>query len=117
MWTNCYKIIINWSKPDGCYVAEVPDLPGCMADGSTKEEAKRNAETVIRQWMETANKLGREVPQPTSWGKFGGEHKHKLDVLRKAVQDGFDSGVSDRTVEDIWAEAVAKHKAKAKKSA
>lgn len=45
------------------------------------------------------------------------EYKHKLDVLRKAVQDGFDSGVSDRTVEDIWAEAVAKHKAKAKKSA
>lgn len=117
MWTNCYKVIINWSKPDRRYVAEVPELPGCMADGSTKEEAKRNAETVIRQWMETARELGREIPQPTSWGKFGGEHKYELDALRKAVRHGRESGFSDRTAEDIWAEAVAKHKAKAKKSA
>ena len=49
---------------DEAFVAEVPELPGCMADGSTYEEALNNARVVIDEWIETARSLGREVPQP-----------------------------------------------------
>jgi predicted RNase H-like HicB family nuclease len=59
-----YEIIIFWSHEDGAFVAEVPELPGCMADGETYQEALANAELVIREWVETATELGRPVPQP-----------------------------------------------------
>jgi predicted RNase H-like HicB family nuclease len=59
-----YEIIIYWSEDDGAFLAEVPELPGCMADGATYEEALRNAETVIAEWIETAKSLGREIPVP-----------------------------------------------------
>ena len=59
-----YEIIIYWSKDDEAYVAEVPELPGCMADGSTYQEALANAETVIAEWIETAREMGREIPEP-----------------------------------------------------
>jgi predicted RNase H-like HicB family nuclease len=59
-----YEIIIYWSEDDGAFLAEVPELPGCMADGATYEEALRKAETVIAEWIETAKSLGREIPVP-----------------------------------------------------
>ena len=59
-----YEIIIYWSKGDEAFVAEVPELPGCAADGATYQEALANAETVIREWLETAKELGRPIPQP-----------------------------------------------------
>jgi predicted RNase H-like HicB family nuclease len=59
-----YEIIIFWSEEDGSYVAEVPELPGCMADGSTYQDALSNAEHVIREWIETASELGRAIPKP-----------------------------------------------------
>ncbi len=59
-----YELIIYWSDEDGAFVAEVPELPGCAADGATYEEAVRNVEVVIREWIETAEKLGREIPAP-----------------------------------------------------
>ena len=59
-----YELIIFWSEEDGCYVVEVPELPGCMADGKTYEEAVKNAELVISEWIETAKSLGREIPEP-----------------------------------------------------
>ncbi|HEX6279584.1 MAG TPA: type II toxin-antitoxin system HicB family antitoxin [Pyrinomonadaceae bacterium] len=59
-----YEIIIYWSKDDEAYVAEVPELPGCMADGSTYQEALANAETIIAEWIETAREIGREIPEP-----------------------------------------------------
>ena len=59
-----YELIILWSQEDGSYVVEVPELPGCMADGPTYEKAIRNAETVISEWIETARNLGREIPEP-----------------------------------------------------
>jgi predicted RNase H-like HicB family nuclease len=59
-----YELIIFWSEEDGRYIVEVPELPGCMADGQTYEEAIKNAETVISEWMETARSLGRSIPQP-----------------------------------------------------
>jgi len=59
-----YEIIIFWSSEDNAYVAEVPELPGCMADGKTYQEALTNAEHIIEEWIETATKLGRRIPPP-----------------------------------------------------
>ena len=59
-----YELIIYWSEEDQSYVVEVPELPGCMADGKTYEEAIQNAQAVINEWIETAKSLGREIPQP-----------------------------------------------------
>lgn len=59
-----YEIIIYWSNEDEAYVAEVPELPGCAADGTTYKQALANAEIVIREWIETARELGRPIPEP-----------------------------------------------------
>jgi len=59
-----YEVIIYWSEEDEAYVAEVPELPGCMADGSTYQEALANAEVVIQEWIKTALELGRPIPEP-----------------------------------------------------
>lgn len=61
---NKYEIILYWSQEDGSYIAEVPELAGCMADGATTVEAVQNAEQVIQEWLETAALLGRPIPQP-----------------------------------------------------
>ena len=59
-----YELIIYWSKEDDAFVVEVPELPGCMADGATYEEAVANAQTAIREWVDTAKAIGRPIPQP-----------------------------------------------------
>lgn len=59
-----YEIILYWSKDDQAFIAEVPELPGCAADGPTRQEALANAETVIQEWIETARELGRPIPEP-----------------------------------------------------
>ena len=59
-----YELIIFWSKADESFVVEVPELPGCMADGTTYEEAVANAQLVIAEWIETARSLGRAIPEP-----------------------------------------------------
>ena len=59
-----YEMIIYWSEEDQTYIAEVPELAGCIADGHTYEEAVKNAKVVIQEWIETAQKLGRPIPQP-----------------------------------------------------
>lgn len=59
-----YEVILYWSEEDQAFLAEVPELAGCMADGATYAEAVENAQTVIREWIETAQKLGRPVPEP-----------------------------------------------------
>jgi len=59
-----YEIIIYWSKEDNAFIAEVPELPGCIADGATYENAIKNAEVVIAEWVETARSLGRDIPEP-----------------------------------------------------
>ena len=59
-----YEVIIYWSEEDQAYIAEVPELPGCAADGATYQEALANAETVIQEWIETAKELGRPIPEP-----------------------------------------------------
>ena len=59
-----YEVIIYWSDEDQAFIAEIPELPGCAADGATYQEAIANAEVVIREWIETALELGRTVPEP-----------------------------------------------------
>lgn len=59
-----YERIVFWSEEDQKWIVDVPELPGCMADGSTAEEAMENAEIVISEWLETAKTLGREIPVP-----------------------------------------------------
>ncbi len=59
-----YEVIIYWSKADDSFIAEVPELPGCMSDGSTKAEALENVNTIILEWLETAKSLGRNIPEP-----------------------------------------------------
>jgi predicted RNase H-like HicB family nuclease len=59
-----YELIIYWSKDDDSFVVEVPELPGCIADGQTYAKAVANAEVVIDESIETARKLGRAIPEP-----------------------------------------------------
>ena len=59
-----YEMVIYWSDSDDAFIVEVPELPGCMADGRTYEEALENILTVIKEWIETARELGREIPKP-----------------------------------------------------
>lgn len=59
-----YSIILKYSSPDKCYIVSVPDLPGCMADGKTPNEAYENAKLVIKEWIDTAHAAGREIPAP-----------------------------------------------------
>ena len=59
-----YEIVIYWSKEDDCYLAEVPELPGCMADGKTLKEVTENVEKIIREWIECAVIDGETIPEP-----------------------------------------------------
>jgi predicted RNase H-like HicB family nuclease len=59
-----YELIISWSQEDKAFIAEVPELPGCAADGKTYREALRNIEVVIQEWIETARSIGRPIPTP-----------------------------------------------------
>lgn len=59
-----YEVIIYWSEEDQAFIAEVPELPGCAADGPTRQVALKNADVIIKEWIETAKALGRPVPEP-----------------------------------------------------
>lgn len=59
-----YEIILYWSDGDQAFIAEVPELPGCAADGATYQEAVANVRVVIQKWIETAQELGRPAPKP-----------------------------------------------------
>ena len=59
-----YEVIIYWSEEDKAFIAEVPELPGCAADGASYQEALVNVEVVIQEWIETAKELGRPIPEP-----------------------------------------------------
>ena len=59
-----YELIIYWSESDSAFIVEVPELPGCMADGQTYIEAVTNVEVVIQEWIDMAQELGRNIPKP-----------------------------------------------------
>jgi len=59
-----YEVIIYWSDSDQAFIAEVPELPGCAADGGTYQEALTAVQVVINEWIETAKELGRKIPKP-----------------------------------------------------
>lgn len=59
-----YEVILYWSSEDNSYIAEVPELAGCMADGETMAQALENIHTVIDEWIETAQMMGRDIPEP-----------------------------------------------------
>jgi predicted RNase H-like HicB family nuclease len=59
-----YEVIIYWSADDQAFIAEAPELPGCMTDGRTHGEALRNLEIIMAEWIETARDLGRPIPEP-----------------------------------------------------
>jgi predicted RNase H-like HicB family nuclease len=59
-----YEMVIYWSQADDAFIVEVPELPGCMADGATYQEAVANAEQVIKEWIDTAKEEGRVIPEP-----------------------------------------------------
>lgn len=61
---NRYEIIIYWSHDDNAYIAEIPELAGCMADGPTAAKAVENVEKVAQEWLKTAAELGRQIPEP-----------------------------------------------------
>ncbi len=59
-----YEVILYWSTEDDAFIAEVPELPGCMADGENYQEALANVEKIAQEWLETAQELGRVIPEP-----------------------------------------------------
>lgn len=59
-----YKVVIYWSPEDEVYIAEVPELAGCMADGETYFEALSNVQVIMEEWIQTATELERPIPQP-----------------------------------------------------
>lgn len=59
-----YEVIIYWSEDDAAFIAEVPELPGCAADGPTRQAALKNVDVVVNEWIEIAKELGRPIPQP-----------------------------------------------------
>ena len=59
-----YELVIYWSQPDKAFIAEVPELPGCAADGATYEKVVNNVQRVMAEWIETARELGRDIPEP-----------------------------------------------------
>jgi predicted RNase H-like HicB family nuclease len=65
-----YEVIIYWSEQDQAFIAEVPELSGCMADGSTKLDALQKVEQIAAEWIETAHSLGRPIPTPRGRLKY-----------------------------------------------
>ena len=59
-----YEVILYWSEEDQAFIAEVPELPGCMADGTSYQEALSNVEVIAKEWIETAREMGRKIPEP-----------------------------------------------------
>ncbi|MGI8981596.1 MAG: type II toxin-antitoxin system HicB family antitoxin [Pirellulaceae bacterium] len=59
-----YEVIIYWSEPDQAFIAEVPELPGCAADGPSYQKALAAVQVVVNEWIETAKELGRPIPKP-----------------------------------------------------
>jgi len=78
-----YEVIIYWSDEDGAYIAEVPELPGCAADGTTYQEVLDNVLVIIQEWLETARELGRPIPKPKAIAQQKIDYQNLLQKWHK----------------------------------
>lgn len=74
-----YRVDIQWSDIDGCYVARVPELKGCATDGSTYEEAAANAQEAIEAYLGALDDMGKPHPKPMAERKFSGNIPLRID--------------------------------------
>lgn len=88
-----YSVNIVWSQEDGAYVAVIGELPGCMADGQTQEEALQNIKQVAAEWIETAKATGRAVPDPMTLGDLEKAHQKFQKDVHQFIQNGVRSAV------------------------
>lgn len=68
---NKYRIVINWSHEDSVFIAEAPELPGCMAHGNSQQAALAEIDQAIALWIETAREFGDPVPEPFGYAPAG----------------------------------------------
>lgn len=82
-----YPLLVVWSEEDQAYLASVFDLPGCVADGGTQEEAVANAQVVIQEWIETAREVGRDVPKPSDFVAMQASFEKAAEEQRKEFEE------------------------------
>jgi predicted RNase H-like HicB family nuclease len=92
-----YSVNIVWSQEDGAYIAGAPELPGCLADGQTREEALANLRVVVNEWLETAKADGQEIPQPMSTQDYENLAVAQAEALRQQIQNGMNAALKDLT--------------------
>jgi predicted RNase H-like HicB family nuclease len=97
-----YSVQVIWSEEDGAYVAFPAELPGCIADGQTQEEALTNLKVIIAEWIETANEAGRPIPKPMSVEDFARENEKASANFQKHVHKQVKLEV-ENAVKQIWA--------------
>ena len=86
MNNNNYSIQLIWSDEDGCYLAQVPELPGCVSDGRTRQEALDNLQVILEEWIETATADGMPIPTPLTLERLQGENLKAQEEFQKIVQ-------------------------------
>jgi predicted RNase H-like HicB family nuclease len=86
-----YPVFIVWSEDDECFLANVVDLPGCVADGATRKEALENAQAMAADWIETAKSLGRKIPRASTneamQASYAKQRQHEDEQFEKAVKE------------------------------
>lgn len=82
---NNYSIQLIWSDEDGCYLAQIQELPGCMSDGRTRQEALQNLEVILQEWIETATEEGMPVPAPLTLARLKNENMKAQEEFQKMV--------------------------------
>jgi len=102
-----YPILVVWAEQDQAYLARVIDLPGCIADGATPEEALANARVVIKEWIETAQELGRQVPQPADDATLRKRIASAAEEERREFEEAVET-TAHQLVDQLLPQVVAK---------
>lgn len=91
-----YKVNLFWSSEDDCYLAEIPELPGCIAHGETQEEALKQANIAAKAWLEVAHQMGREIPKPIAGKKFSGRFSLRIppELHQRLAYEAVEQGIS-----------------------
>src|SRR5881628_1950681 len=101
-----YKMTIIWSDEDKAFIVEVPELPGCLADGATYQEAVSNAEVIIDEWIKTAKTIGRPVPKPgrsiqAQLPAPQPAHEKDIQLVNTTPPFKHEPSITDKTVEQL----------------